>query len=131
MIVVDDAWINFRYKRSKNNLHLQVAGNKYIAPMKLEDSDIKRLEEMGIPPEPMSIEIYARNFDDDEPRNLDQIVSTTIEIFNEVYHVSDGDSARVELDLGKGETEEILNSIAPLFKRRSGKKFKWDWDRST
>ncbi len=131
MIVVDDAWINFRYKRSKNNLHLQVAGNKYIAPMKLSDDDIKRLEEMGIPPEPMSVEIYARDFDDDEPRNLDQIVSTAIEIFNEVYHVSDRDSARVELDLGKGETEEILNEIAPYFRRRSGKKFKWNWDRST
>jgi len=130
MIVVDEAWINFRYKKRKNNLHLQVAGNKYIKPMKLEGSDIKRLEKMGIPPEPMSDEIYARDFDD-EPRNLDQIVNTAIEIFNEVYHVSNRDSARVELDLGKGETEEILNEIAPFFRRRSGKKFKWNWDRST
>ncbi|MGY5858332.1 MAG: hypothetical protein RTU63_03110 [Candidatus Thorarchaeota archaeon] len=130
MIVVDKAWINFRYKKSKKNLHLQVAGNKYIAPLKLKDSDIKHLEDMDIPPEPMSDEIYARDFDDDEQRNLDKIVGTAIEIFKEVYHVSDRDSARVELDLGKGETEEILNSIAPFFKRRSGKKFKWDWHRS-
>jgi len=108
MIVVDKAWINFRYKKRKNNLHLQVAGNMYIKPLKLEDSDIKRLEDMDIPPEPMSNEIYACDFDD-EPR----------------------DSARVELDLGKGETEEILNEIAPFFRHRSGKKFTWSWKRST
>ncbi len=130
-ILVDRAWINFRYKKSKKNLHLQVAGNKYIAPHKLEDSDIKRLEDMGIPPEPMSIEIYARDFDKDEQKDLDKIVDIAIEIFNDVYHVSDRDSARVKLDLGKGETNEILNEIAPFFKRRSGKKFKWYWDRST
>lgn len=131
MIVVDEAWINFRYKKSKNNLHLQVAGNKYIAPLKLKNSDIKRLEDMGIPLEPMSDEIYARDFDADEQKDLDKIVGTAIEIFNDVYHVSNRDSAHVELDLGKGETEEILNSIAPFFKRRSGKKFKWYWDRNT
>ena len=131
MIVVERSWINFRYKRRKNNLHLQVAGNKYITPNKLADADIKRLKKMGIPPEPMSVEIYARDFDDDDPRDLDKIVSTAIEIFNEVYHMSDDDEAYLELDLGKGETEEILNSIAPFFRRRSGKKFKWNWDRST
>ncbi len=131
MIVVDKAWINFRYKKSKKNLHLQVAGNKYIAPLKLKDSDIKHLEDMDIPPEPMSDEIYARDFDADEQKDLDKIVGIALEIFNDVYHVSDRDSARVELDLGKGETNEILNEIAPFFKRRSGKKFKWYWDRST
>lgn len=130
MIVVDRAWINFRYKKSKKNLHLQVAGNKYIKPLKLKDSDIKHLEDMGIPPEPMSDEIYARDFDKDEQKDLDKIVEIAIEIFNDVYHVSDRDSARVELDLGKGETEEILNEIAPFFKRRSGKKFKWSWKRN-
>ncbi|TFG29031.1 hypothetical protein EU528_10295 [Candidatus Thorarchaeota archaeon] len=128
MIVVSRAWINFRYKRKKNNLHFQVAGNQYITPLKLEDSDIKRLEVMGIPPEPMSVDIYARDFDE-EPRNLDQIVETAIDIFNEIYRVSDDDEAYIELDLGKGETEEILNSIAPFFKHRSGKKFKWNWNR--
>jgi len=130
MIVVNRAWINFRYKRSKNNLHLQVAGNKYISPLKLSDDDIKRLDKMGIPPEPMSIEIYARDFDE-EPRDLDQIVSIAIEIFNDIYKVSDDDEAYVELDLGKGETDAILNSIAPFFERHRGKKFKWDWNRST
>jgi len=130
MIVVSRAWLNFRYKRSKNNLHLQVAGNQYITPLKLEDSDIKQLEQMGIPPEPMSVEIYARDFDE-EPRNLDQIVTIVIEVFNEIYNVSNGDEAYVELDLGKGETEEILHSIAPFFKRRSGKKFRWDWNRNS
>ena len=128
MIVVDRAWINFRYKRKKDNLHLQVAGNQYITPLKLSENDIKRLDEMGIPPEPMSVEIYACDFDE-EPRNLDQIVNTAIEIFNEVYHISDNAEAYVELDLGKGETEEALSSIAPYFKHRSGKKFKWDWDK--
>ena len=129
MIVVNRAWINFRYKRSKNNLHLQVAVNQYITPMKLSDDDIKRLDAMGIPPEPMSVEIYARDFDE-EPRDLDQIVDTAIQIFNEIYHVSDDDEAYVELDLRKGETDEILNSIAPFFNRHRGKKFKWDWNRS-
>jgi hypothetical protein len=130
MIVVDEAWINFRYKKSKKNLHLQVAGNKYISPLKLKDADIKHLEDMGISPEPMSDEIYARDFDADEQKDLDKIIEIAIEIFNDVYHVSNRDSARVELDLGKGETEEILDEIAPFFKRRSGKKFKWYWKRS-
>ncbi|MHA1929255.1 MAG: hypothetical protein ACTSV2_11835, partial [Candidatus Thorarchaeota archaeon] len=100
-------------------------------PMKLKDSDIKHLEDMGIPPEPMSDEIYARDFDADEQKDLDKIVGIAIKIFNDVYHVSDRDSARVELDLGKGETEEILNEIAPFFKRHRGKKFRWKWDRNT
>ena len=129
MIVVDSAWINFRYKRSKDNLHLQVAGNKYIAPKQLEDSDIKRLEEMGITPEPMSIEIYARDFDEGN-RDLDQIVSLAIELFNEVYHVSDGDEAYVELDLGKGTDEDVLEEISSLFRWRSGKKFEWSWNKN-
>ncbi|MGY5874973.1 MAG: hypothetical protein RTU30_04440 [Candidatus Thorarchaeota archaeon] len=129
MIVVDRAWINFRYKRSKNNLHIQVAGNQYITPLKLSDDDIKHLEEMGIPPEPMSVEIYARDYDD-EPRDLDTIVNEAISIFNEIYHVSDGDDAYVELDLGKGESEEILDEVGQFFTRRSGKKMKWTWDRS-
>ena len=85
---------------------------------------------MGIPPEPMSDEIYVRDFDADEQKDLGKIVGTAIEIFNDVYHVSDRDSARVELELGKGETEEILNEIAPFFRRRSGKKFKWSWKRN-
>ena len=44
--------------------------------------------------------------------------------------MTDDDETYCRLDLGKGETEEILNSITPFFKRRSGKKFKWDWDRN-
>ena len=90
--------------------------------------DIKHLEEIGIPPEPMSVEIYARDFDE-EPRDLEQIVATAIEIFNDVYRVSNDDEAYIELDLGKGETEEILESISPFFRQRSGKKFKWSWNR--
>ncbi|MGY5854106.1 MAG: hypothetical protein RTU92_11105 [Candidatus Thorarchaeota archaeon] len=129
MIVVNRAWINFRYKRSKNNLHLQVAGNQYITPMKLSEDDIRTLEEMGIPPEPMSVEIYARDFDD-EPRDLDAIVSDAIRIFNDIYHVSDGDDAYVELDLSKGESEALLDEVGQFFTRRSGKKMKWTWDRS-
>ena len=78
----------------------------------------------------MSIEIYARDFDDQQ-RNLDEIVNTAIEIFNKVYHVSNDCKAYVELDLGKGETEEILNEIAPFFKGRNGKKFQWNWNTST
>lgn len=52
------------------------------------------LDDMGIPPVPMSIEIYARDFDNN-PRNLDQIANTAIEIFNEIYNVSEGDEAYV------------------------------------
>ena len=73
MIASDHRWINFRYKRSKNNLHLQVAGNKYITPHKLSDADIKQLEKMGIPPEPMSVEIYARDFDDENQETLTRL----------------------------------------------------------
>ncbi len=127
MIVVNRAWVNFRYKKKKNNLHLQVAGNKYITPMKLEESDIEHLEKMGILPEPMSVEIWARDFDD-EPRDLDGIIETVIEIFKDVYHVDAEDDAYVELDLGKGEDESVLEDIAKYFNRRSGKQFKWQWD---
>jgi len=42
---------------------------------------------------------------------------------------SNDDEAYIELDLGKGETEEILESISPFFRHRSGKKFKWSWNR--
>ena len=80
MIAVDGAWINFRHKKSKDNLHLQVAGNKYITPLELTDKDIKKLEAMGIPPEEASIDIYATDFVD-TPRNLDKIVETALTIF--------------------------------------------------
>jgi hypothetical protein len=125
MIVVDRAWINFRYKRNKDNLHLQVAGNKYIAPMELSDSDIKHLQELGIYPEEGSDEIYASDFGSD--RNLGNIVDTIFEIFNDVYHVDISDDAYVELDLGKGDSDTVRNQIAKHFRRRDGKKFKWAW----
>jgi len=129
MIVVNRAWVNFRYKKNKDNLHLQVAGNKYITPMKLENRDIEHLENMGIPPEPMSIEIYARDFNK-ESRDFNKIIEDIIEIFKDVYHVRDGDDAYVELDLGKGEDESILKEIAKFFSSRSGKKFTWQWNNS-
>jgi len=126
MIVASRAWINFRYKRSKDNLHLQVAGNQYISPMELSDADIKNLEAMGIPPEEGSVDIWATDFDD-TPRDLDKIVETAMRIFNDIYQVEEGEPAYVELDLGKGEDESIRKEISQFFRSYSGKKFKWDW----
>ncbi|MHA1908519.1 MAG: hypothetical protein ACW98Y_14555 [Candidatus Thorarchaeota archaeon] len=129
MIVADRAWINFRHKKSKDNLHLQVAGNQYISPMELDDSDIKKLEAMGIPPEEGSVDIWATDFDD-TPRNLDKIVDTALTIFNEVYKIKDGKDAYVELDLGKGDDESVRKDIAQYFEHRDENQFKWDWDTS-
>ncbi len=126
MFVVDRAWINFRYRKSKDNLHLQVAGNQYISPMKLKDSDVKHLTGMGIAPEEGSIDIFCREFDD-KPRNLDGIIDVILEIFNEVYHVSEGESAYIELDLAKGEDESVRKDIAQHFRTRDGKQFKFKW----
>ena len=126
MIAVDGAWINFRFKRSKNNLHLQVAGNKYISPRELQDSDIQKLESMGIHADKYSIDIYAINLDD-EPRDLDMIADMAISIFNDVYHIEDGEGAYLELEMDMGEDESVRNEISQYFKRRDGKKFKWKW----
>ncbi len=129
MFVIDRAWINFRFRNSKNNLHLQVAGNKYIQPMEISHADIANLEEMGILPEEGSVEIWCKDFDD-EPRDLDCIVDTIRDIFNKVYHIDDGTSAYIELDLANGEDESVRNEIAQIFKKRDGKKFKFYWKRS-
>jgi hypothetical protein len=128
MFVVDRAWINFRYRKAKNNLHLQVAGNKYISPLRLKDSDIKYLAKIGIVPEEGSIDMFCREFDD-KPRNLDKIADTIIEIFNEVYHISEGTSAYIELDLAQGESEEVRKDIAHHFRSREGKQFTFNWRR--
>jgi len=126
MIAVDGAWINFRFKRSKNNLHLQVAGNKYISPRELSLSDVKKLESMGIHADKYSDDIYAINFDD-EPRDLDIIADTAISIFNNVYHIESGEGAYLELEMDMGEDESVREEISQYFKRRDGKKFKWKW----
>lgn len=129
MFVVGRAWINFRYKSAKNNLHLQVAGNQYIKPLSLKDSDVKYLSKMGIVPEEASIDIFCKDFDE-KPRELDKIVDTIIEIFNEVYHINDGTSAYIELDLAKGESEEVRKDIAKHFSSVQGKQFRFNWNRS-
>jgi hypothetical protein len=128
MFVVDRAWINFRYRKAKNNLHLQVAGNKYISPLRLKDSDIKYLAKLGIVPEEGSIDMFCREFDE-KPRDLDKIVDTIIEIFNEVYHISDGTSAYIELDLAQGESEDVRKDIAQYFRSREGKQLKFSWSK--
>ncbi len=129
MFVVSRAWINFRYRTSKDNLHLQVAGNQYISPLKLNESDIRYLSNIDIFPEEGSIDIFCREFDE-TPRNLDMIVDTIVEIFNEVYHIREGESAYIELDLAKGEDESVRNDIAQHFSSRDGKQFKFKWDKS-
>ncbi len=128
MFVVRPGWANFRYRRSKDNLRVQVAGNMYIKPVKLNDSDVKLLEGMGIVPEEGSNDIFAKNFDE-KPRDLDKIVDTVLKIFNEAYHKKDGQSAYIELDLGKGDNEEIREDIAQHFDKRDGKQFKFSWKR--
>ncbi len=129
MIVVDSAWINFRHKKSKDNLHLQVAGNQYISPLELSDEDINKLEAMDITPEEASNDIWATDFDD-TPRDLDKIVDTALQIFREIYQIKDGRNAYIELDLGKGDEESIRNNISQYFERHDGKQFKWEWANS-
>ena len=132
MFVVNRGWVNFRYKRSKDSLYMQVAGNQYISPIKLEDEHVKMLEDLGINAEEYSNDIFSTTFDD-EKHDLDVIVDLVIRVFNKVYRVSDRDDAYVEIDLGhkSAEVDAALESITPFFERRKGEKqFHWDWDRS-
>jgi hypothetical protein len=132
MFVVNRGWVNLRYKKSKDSLYMQVAGNQYISPIKLEDEHVKMLEDLGIEAEEYSNDIFSTTFDD-EKRDLDVIVDIVTRVFNEVYRVTDGADAYVEIDLGhkSGEVEGALQSITPFFERRKvEKQFHWDWDTS-
>jgi hypothetical protein len=111
---------------------MQVAGNQYISPIKLEDKHVKMLEEMGIKAEKFSNDIFSTTFDD-KPRDLDVIVDLVIKVFNNVYRVSDRDDAYVEIDLGhkSADVDAAIESIIPFFESRKGEKqFHWDWDTS-
>ncbi|MHA1480869.1 MAG: hypothetical protein ACTSQZ_05560, partial [Candidatus Thorarchaeota archaeon] len=108
----------------------QVAGNKYIAPLKLETDEIKKLKKLGLKEEPMSDDIFSTHFDD-KPRDVDRIVEIIFEIFSDIYRVDDDADAYIEIDWGKtsGETEAAIEELKKFLpKRRSSKnQFYWTW----
>ena len=83
MTAIGGGWVNLRYKKSKDSLYFQVAGNKYIAPLKVNKAEIKKLEKLGIKAEPMSDDIFSTLFDD-KPRDIDRIVDIIFDIFNDI-----------------------------------------------
>ncbi|MHA1576422.1 MAG: hypothetical protein ACTSU3_03590, partial [Candidatus Thorarchaeota archaeon] len=131
MTVVGDGWVNLRYKKSKDSLYFQVAGNKYIAPLKVEKDEIKKLKKLGIKEEPMSHDIFSTLFDD-KPRDVDRIVDIIFEIFSDIYRVDDDADAYIEIDWGKESDEtkaaiEELKKFLPKKRRSSKNQFYWTW----
>lgn len=131
MTSIGDGWVNLRYKKSKDTLYFQVAGNKYIAPTKIEKDEIKKLKKLGIKEEPMSDDIFSRHFDD-KPRDVDRIVEIIFEIFSDIYRVDDDADAYIEIDWGKESDEtraatEELRKFLPKRRRSSKHKYYWTW----
>lgn len=131
MIVIDGCWINFMYKKSKNELYMQVSGNKYIPTKSYFDQEhIKILESLGIQAEEYSIDIFSRNFDEKQ-RDFSAIVTTVFKIFEQVYRVDNKSSAYIALDLGSKtlpEFKEILDGLQDFIPKRDKIKFKWSWE---
>ncbi|NHJ84476.1 MAG: hypothetical protein FK734_03390 [Asgard group archaeon] len=131
MIVVDGCWINFRYKKSKNELSMQVSGNQYI-PSKshFEQKHIDILKSYRILADQYSVDIFSRQFNE-KPRNFQEIANLVFKIFNEVYRVGKKSSAYIELILGSKtlpEFKEVLNELQYFIPKRDGEtKFKWSW----
>jgi hypothetical protein len=131
MIVVDGCWINFRYKKSKKELIMQVSGNQYI-PSKshFETEHIKILESYGIKADEYSKDIFSRQFNE-KPRDFAKIASIVFEIFNKVYRVDEKSSAYIEFILGSKtlpEFKEILGGLQDFIPKWDLKnKFKWTW----
>jgi len=129
MLVAGGGWINFHYSKGKDQMWCQVAGNKYIAPIKLDDKQIKKLEKMGFPADEYSIDIFIGRFDGKD-RNIEKIVDTIFKIVNEIYQVKKGADAYIHLELS-AETETTKSAIAELREYvdyRDGKKYCFDWN---
>ncbi|MHA1928925.1 MAG: hypothetical protein ACTSV2_10170 [Candidatus Thorarchaeota archaeon] len=131
MTVGGDGWVNLRYKKSKDSLYFQVAGNKYIKPLRVDKDEIKKLEKLGIKAEPMSDDIFSTLFDD-KPRDIDRIVDIIFEVFNDIYRVPEGSASYITLDLGGKASDEVKAAATKglakfLPKRRTKDQFYWDW----
>ncbi|HUU78365.1 MAG TPA: hypothetical protein VMX55_08455 [candidate division Zixibacteria bacterium] len=131
MIVVDGCWINFRFKKSKNELYMQVSGDQYI-PSKshFDQKHIKILETLGIRAEEYSNDIYSRQFNE-KPRDFNEIVKIVFKVFENVYRVDNKSSAYIELVLGSKtlpEFKEILDGLQDFIPNRDKNKFKWSWE---
>lgn len=128
-LVVDKAWINFRYSKRKDELSCQVAGNKYISPMKLDKKQIKKLEKMGFPADEYSIDIFMGRFDGKD-RKIEKIADKIFKVFNEIYEVKQGDDACITLELTaeNESTKSALTELRDFVDYRDGKKFCFDWD---
>ena len=131
MIVVDGCWINFRFKKSKKELFMQVSGDQYI-PSKshFDQQHIKILESFGIQADEYSNDIYSRHFND-KPRDFNEIVTIVFKIFEQVYRVNNKSSAYIEFVLGSKELpvfKEILDGLQDFIPKRDKNKFKWSWE---
>lgn len=133
MTAIGDGWVNLRYKKSKDTLYFQVAGNKYIAPTKIEKDEIKKLKKLGIKEEPMSDDIFSRHFDD-KPRDVDRIVEIIFDIFSDIYRVDDDADAYIEIDWGKesDETKAATDELKKFLPKRRSKKhqYYWTWEKN-
>ncbi len=131
MIVVDGCWINFRFKKRKKELFMQVSGNQYI-PSKshFDQQHIKILESFGIQADEYSNDIYSRYFND-KPRDFNEIVTIVFKVFEQVYRVDNKSSAYIEFVLGSKELpefKEILDGLQDFIPKRAKNKFKWSWE---
>ncbi|MBN1330929.1 MAG: hypothetical protein JXA54_15765 [Candidatus Heimdallarchaeota archaeon] len=130
MIVVDGCWINFRFKKSKKELFMQVSGNQYI-PKKshLDKNHVKILETFGIHADEYSTDIYSRYYNE-KPRDFNEIVQTVFKIFETVYRVNKSSAAYIEFILGSKplpEFKEIYDTLQSFIPNKDNNKFKWSW----
>lgn len=131
MIVVDGCWINFRFKKRKKELFMQVSGDQYI-PSKshFDQQHIKLLDSFGIQADEYSNDIYSRYFND-KPRDFNEIVTIVFKVFEQVYRVDNKSSAYIEFVLGSKvlpEFKEILDGLQDFIPKRAKNKFKWSWE---
>lgn len=132
MIAIDGCWVKFQFRKSKNELHLQVAGNKYIPKLRnLSANDINLLADMGIILQDGYIDLYTANFDDPNFDDITDFVDLVYKVYSAVYRMNKGEEAYVAIDLGTETPEGIdaVNSLSGFFpKRKEEIKFYWNWE---
>jgi len=132
MIAIDGCWVKFQFRKSKNELHLQVAGNKYIPKSRnLSANDINLLADMGIILQDGYIDLYTANFDDPNFEDITDFVDLAYKVYSAVYRMNKGEEAYMAIDLGTKTPEGIdaVNSLVGFFpKRKEEIKFYWNWE---
>jgi len=132
MLVIDGCWTSFQYRRRKNELHFQVAGNKYIPDYhQLSNEDIKILTDMGIIIQDGYIELYTANFAEPSQEDISDFIDLVFKVYSAVYRIDIGKEGYIQIDLGTETPEAIKarDSLSGFFpKRRDKRKFFWRWD---